>query len=240
MNEIKVFTNDEFGSVRSTMINGEPYFAGKDVAGILGYNNPRDAVSKHVDAEDKGVAKCDTPGGKQDVTFINESGLYSLILSSKLPSAKKFKRWVTSEVLPSIRKDGGYLAGQEEMSTEELLSRALLYAQQKIIAREKKIEQLTPKAEYFDNLVDSNMLTNFRDTAKELNITQKAFTTWLYEKKYIYKDVKGNIRPYAKHVNAGLFKLKDFVTPTGYSNVQTYLTVSGKNKFRKLIEKAEV
>ena len=92
--------------MRTLTIGGEPWFVGKDVAQVLGYSNPRDALNKHVDNEDKGVAKCDTPGGMQDLTIINESGLYSLILSSKLPGAKKCKRWVTSEVLPAIRKNG--------------------------------------------------------------------------------------------------------------------------------------
>lgn len=107
-NEIQIFKNDEFGQVRTTTINGEPWFVGKDVADILGYSNPRDAISKHVDDEDKGVANCDTLGGRQTLSIINESGLYALIIGSKLPTAKKFKRWVTSEVLPSIRKTGSY------------------------------------------------------------------------------------------------------------------------------------
>ena len=107
-NEIQIFKNDEFGQVRTTTINGEPWFVGKDVADILGYSNPRDAISKHVDDEDKGVANCDTLGGRQTLSIINESGLYALIIGSKLPTAKKFKRWVTSDVLPSIRKTGSY------------------------------------------------------------------------------------------------------------------------------------
>ena len=106
-NEIQVW-NYESSEVRTVQVNGEPWFVGKDVATILGYSNPRDAINKRVDDEDKGVAKCDTLGGVQDLTIINESGLYSLVLSSKLPNAKKFKRWVTSEVLPSIRKHGSY------------------------------------------------------------------------------------------------------------------------------------
>lgn len=108
MNELQIFQNQEFGEVRSLVINNEPWFVGKDVATVLGYTNPRDALSKHVDDEDKGVAKCDTLGGKQNLSVVNESGLYSLIFGSKLPSAKKFKHWVTSEVLPTLRKTGSY------------------------------------------------------------------------------------------------------------------------------------
>lgn len=108
MNELQVFNSEEFGQVRSLMIDNEPWLVGKDVAVALGYNNPRDAISKHVEDEDKGVAKCDTLGGKQNLTIVNESGFYSLVFGSKLPSAKKFKHWVTSEVLPTLRKTGSY------------------------------------------------------------------------------------------------------------------------------------
>lgn len=108
MNNIQVFNNEELGCIRTVIINDQPWFVGKDIAVALGYSNTRDALAKRVDDEDKGVAKCDTLGGTQELAVINESGLYSLILSSKLPSAKKFKRWVTSEVLPSIRKTGHY------------------------------------------------------------------------------------------------------------------------------------
>lgn len=111
MNEVTIFKNAEFGEIRTLDLNGEPWFVGKDVAEVLGYSNVRDALSKHVDDEDKGVAICDTLGGTQTMTIINESGLYSLILSSKLPTAKKFKHWVTSEVLPAIRRTGAYNSG---------------------------------------------------------------------------------------------------------------------------------
>lgn len=128
--------------VRAIAINGEPWFVGKDVAEALGYGNPRSAVSKRVEKEDRGVSKMETPSGIQNTTIINESGLYSLILSSKLESAKKFKHWVTSEVLPSIRKNGGYIYGQESMSEDELLSRALILANSRILSLESKNEQL--------------------------------------------------------------------------------------------------
>lgn len=131
--------------VRAIAIDGEPWFVGKDVAEALGYGKGKsitNAVTNHVDDEDKGVTKIMTPGGRQKMIIINESGLYSLILSSKLDSAKKFKKWVTSEVLPSIRKNGGYIYGQENMSEDELLSRALILANSKILSLESKNEQL--------------------------------------------------------------------------------------------------
>ena len=118
MNQLEIFKNREFGEIRTVTIDGEPWFVGKDVAEILGYSNPRDTLAKHVDDEDKGVAKCDTLGGIQDLTIINESGLYSLILSSKMATAKRFKRWVTSEVLPQIRKTGSY---HKRLTPEEMM-----------------------------------------------------------------------------------------------------------------------
>lgn len=127
MNTLQVFENPEFGSIRTVEIGAEPWLVGKDVAVALGYNNPRDALKKHVDAEDKGVSQFTTPSGNQRMTIINESGLYSLILSSKLPGAKKFKRWITTEVLPSIRKTGSYSVP----------------AEQKPSALEKKVDDLT-------------------------------------------------------------------------------------------------
>lgn len=120
MKDIQIFRYED-NDVRTIEINGEPWFVGKDVAAVLEYSNPRKALADHVDQEDKGVTKCDTLGGVQELTIINESGLYSLILSSKLPTAKQFKRWVTSEVLPSIRKNGGYIAGQPLKPNEKKL-----------------------------------------------------------------------------------------------------------------------
>ena len=125
---IQIFTSDIFGEIRTCQVNNQIMFVGKDIATALGYSNVRDALSKHVDSEDKGVAKCDTLGGAQKITLINESGLYSLILSSKLPQAKAFKRWVTSEVLPQIRQTGGYIPTKDaqgrQLSNEEILERA--------------------------------------------------------------------------------------------------------------------
>ena len=113
MNDLQIFSNAEFGEIRTINLDGTPWFVGKDVAVILGYSNSRKAIIDHVDEEDKGVTKCDTLGGSQELTVINESGLYSLVLSSKLPTAKKFKRWVTSEVLPSIRKHSAYMTPEK-------------------------------------------------------------------------------------------------------------------------------
>jgi toxin-antitoxin system, toxin component, bro family len=201
MNEIRIFKSEEFGEIRTVEIGGEPWFVGKDVAETLGYERPTKAVSDHVDGEDRDEVPIQDPIGRmQNTAIINESGLYSLILSSKLPSAKAFKRWVTSEVLPSIRKHGGYINGQAEMSPEELMAKALQVAQKTLEEREARIgvlaaensaltvekQILKPKADYFDELVDRNLLTNFRETAKQLSIKQNDFVKFLLEKKYVY------------------------------------------------------
>ena len=123
MNELQIFQSPEFGRVRTVSIDGEPWFVGKDIALALGYCNTKDALSRHVDAEDKGGSRITTPSGEQDMTVINESGLYSLVLSSKLPSAKKFKRWITHEVIPAIRKTDGY---QVPQSPAEQMAQGIL------------------------------------------------------------------------------------------------------------------
>ena len=137
MGQLKIFESEEFGQVRTVMRDGEVWFIARDVAEALGYANASDAISKHVDREDKGIAKCDTLGGTQELTVLNESGLYSLILSSKLGSAKRFKRWVTSEVLPAIRKTGSY-----EMSRLSKEMRAILNCDERIVIIDDRVTNL--------------------------------------------------------------------------------------------------
>ena len=137
MKDLQIFSNGEFGDIRTTVIDGDPWFVGKDVASALGYTNNRKALADHVDADDKGVTKCDTLGGTQELAIINESGLYALAFGSKLESAKRFKRWVTSEVLPAIRKNGTY--NLEEMSTE---LKAIVMHDKKIIKIEQRMDRL--------------------------------------------------------------------------------------------------
>lgn len=245
MSEIQVFNNPEFGEIRAVDLNGEPWFVGKDVAERLGYANPNEALTDHVDDEDKLNSKTLSSFslniGQRGGWLVNESGLYSLVLSSKLPGAKRFKRWVTSEVLPSIRRNGGYIEGQETMSAEELMAKALVVAQQTLAAREARISQLTvqntimqPKAEYFDQLVERNTLTNFRETAKELNIPPRQFVQFLLDKKYLYRDKKGKLLPFENR-NDGLFEVKECVNAkTQWSGTQTLITPKGRETFRLL------
>ena len=244
MNELKIFSNPDFGEVRTLSIDGEPWFVGKDVADILGYTNPRDALAKHVDDEDKNtVAICDGTPGNPNTTVINESGLYSLVLSSKLPTAKKFKRWVTSEVLPAIRKHGGYVAGQEHMSDQELMAKALLMAQKTIADRDARISALQvevavaqPKAAYFDELVDRNLLTGIRETAKELGIKQKVFVDFLLNKKYLHRSKSGKLTPTAGRGD-GLFEMKEcYNDKTSWAGTQVMVTPKGRETFRLLCQ----
>lgn len=231
-NTLKIFNNEEFGNIRTVLIDGEPWLVGKDVAEVLGYSNPRDAISKHVDEEDKGVTKCDTLGGIQQMSIINESGLYALVLSSKLPTAKKFRRWVTSDVLPTIRRTGSYH-----------LPRTYKEALVELVAQVEENERLAlenatmkPKADYFDDLVERNMLTNFRTTAKEFGMKESEFINWLIENKYIYRDTKGKLQPYSIYVDKGLFEIKEYVNPhSNHAGTQTLITPKGRETFRLLL-----
>ena len=244
-NEIQIFSNEEFGEIRTLAIDDEPWFVGKDVAEILGYANPNEAISDHVDDEDKLNSKTlssfSANLGQRGGWLINESGLYSLIMSSKLPAAKKFKRWVTSEVLPSIRKNGGYIAGQESMTPAELMASALLMAQKTLAEREARIADLTvqnqimqPKAEYFDELCDRETLTGIYETAKELGVAPRKFTADLVKHRYLYRGKKGQLLPYESK-NDGLFVLKEtFNNQTKWSGTQTLITVKGRELFRML------
>lgn len=198
---IETFKSEEFGDIRGMEINGEPWLVGKDVAIALGYSNPRDAISKHVDSADKGVAKCDTLGGSQQLTIINESGFYSLVFGSKLDSAKRFKHWVTSEVLPSIRKHGAYMTPQtlEKALTDPdfiiRLATNLKDERQKRIEAETqrkvaegqvlqltaKVTELKPKADYCDPILASDTAITITQIAADYNMSAKAMNLKLHD-----------------------------------------------------------
>ena len=235
MNELQLFSFENH-EVRSLLINDEPYFVGKDVAEILGYKNPRDAVNKHVDDEDKGVAKCDTLGGVQELTIINESGLYSLVLSSKLPSAKKFKRWVTSEVLPALRKTGQYQV--KELSGQELMARALIEAQNVLAAKDKVIEEMKPKVVFADAVATSHTSILVGELAKILkqngiDMGQKRLFAWLREKGYLIKRQGTDYNmPTQKAMELGLFEIKEgsYVNGSGVNITTKTPKVTGKGQ----------
>ena len=249
MNNLQVFSNPAFGDIRTLEENGEILFCGSDVARALGYALPRKAISDHC----KGVLKRNTPtdGGEQEMSFIPESDLYRLVFRSKLPSAEQFTDWVTSEVLPSIRKHGAYMTPetlQAAISNPDYLLQvvtALKNETDKRIALEAAnaslsvdLEIARPKADYFDELVDRNLLTNFRETAKQLEIKEREFVRFLLERKYIYRDKRGKLMPYAEK-NNGLFEVKEcFNDKTQWSGTQTLITPKGRETFRLLYIKA--
>lgn len=248
MTDIQTFNSPEFGSIRSVEQNGEPWFVGKDVAEALGYGNPQRAIRDHVDALDTGVTEMVTPGGKQQMPIINESGLYSLIFSSKLEGAQRFKRWVTSEVLPSIRKNGHYM-------TPAALREAILNPDtviqlcQQIKAEREKNARLTaenakltaaneimqPKADYFDQRVAANQLTGLQETADGLHIPRRTFMSWLVERKYLYRTPYNKLVPNAEK-NDGLFQLREYdKNGKRISGTQTMVTPKGRETFRLML-----
>lgn len=253
MNELQIFKNEELGEVRVITVEDEPWFVGKDVAEVLGYSNISDALSSHVDEDDKRLIQKSENATFQipnrGMTVINESGLYSLVLSSKLPTAKTFKRWITGEVLPSIRKHGAYMTPETleaailNPDTMIQLCTALKEEQDKRKVLEVANATLTvdnqimkPKADYFDELVDRNLLTNFREAAKQLSVPPKKFVTFLLDHKYIYRDKKGKLQPYQQYVESGLFNLKECVNEkTGWGGTQTLITPKGRETFRLLM-----
>lgn len=235
MNNILQFNNKEFGELTVIEKDGEFFFLGKEVGEKLGYSNTRDALARHVDIEDKADVGIHDGRQMRSMTAINESGLYSLILSSKLPSAKRFKHWVTKEVLPSIRKNGGYIAGQEKLTNEEILAKAMLVANNVIEEKNQKIKELEPKANYYDHLVDKNLLTNFRNTAKQLNIPQKAFIDFLLANDFVYRDKHQRLLPYSRK-NKGYFEVKEWISEDGrLVGIQTLITPKGRNYFLVLL-----
>ena len=247
MNEMKVFNNAEFGKIRTLNRDGEPWFVGKDVATALGYKDSVNALKSHVSEEDKGGWRIATQYGEREAVIINESGLYSLILSSKLDSAKRFKRWVTAEVLPSIRKSGGYIAGQEEMSDTELLAKALLVAQRQIEQRNAQIAEMQPKALFADAVAASHTSILIGELAKILkqngvDIGQNRLFETLRQQGYLIRRNGTDYNsPTQKAMELGLFEVKESTVgnPDGSVRVTRTTKVTGKgqqyfvNKFLK-------
>lgn len=254
MNELQIFNNEEFGQIRTLVKDNEVWFVGKDVAEALRYS-ATSAMKKIIDDLDCieiNPQSVDNIGLFQNGTIlevnknikrmllINESGLYQAIFSSTLPKAKEFKRWVTREILPYIRKNGLYMTASkaQELITNptEFLAKAVIVAQEQLakISAENKI--MKPKAEYFDALVERETLTNFRDTAKELGIKQKRFINWLLDNGYVYRDNNDQLKPYAGYEQ--YFKIKDTKSDKNqWSGTQTLITPQGKSMFRLLLEK---
>ena len=237
MNELQVFDNQEFGQVRTLTFNDEPWFVGKDVAEALGYKRPTKAIQERVDAVDKDeVPIQDSIGRMQKTPIINESGLYALIFGSKLESAQKFKRWVTSEVLPALRKTGQYR--MEELSGSELMARALIEAQSVLAAKDKQIEEMKPKALFADAVATSHTSILVGELAKILkqngiDMGQKRLFAWLREKGYLIKRQGTDYNmPTQKAMDLGLFEIKEgsYVNGSGVNITTKTPKVTGKGQ----------
>jgi len=249
MNGLQIFTYNG-NEVRTVQKDGEPWWVLKDVCEVLGISKYRDTAARLEDDEREPI-RVDTLGGAQEMLCVNESGLYNVIIRSDKPEAKPFRKWVTSEVLPSIRRHGAYMTPETleaAILNPDLLIRLCtalkdeqdknkaLQAANSTLAVDNQI--MKPKADYFDEIVDRSLLTNFRETAKQLQIKEKEFIRFLLDRKYIYRDKKGKIQPYADK-NSGLFEVKEFVhEKTGFSSTQTLITPKGRETFRLLFLKA--
>lgn len=239
MNGLQVFKNNEF-SIKSVVINEEPWFIGKDIAHILGYANANDALIKHVDQDDKKTIQKSQNAILENIpnrglTIINESGLYSLILSSKLESAKRFKRWVTSEVLPTLRKTGQYQV--KELSGQELMAKALIEAQSVLAAKDKQIEQMKPKALFADAVASSHTSILVGDLAKLIkqngyDIGQNRLFAWMKDNGYLIKGGDRKNMPTQKSMELGLFEVKErtIANPDGSVRITRTPKVTGKGQ----------
>ena len=236
MENIQVFNNNEFGAIRTVTINNEPWFVGKDVAEALGYAEPRSAVSKKVDNTDRGVAEMETPSGKQNMTIINESGVYALVFGSKLESAKRFKHWVTSEVLPTLRKTGSYGMPQGK----ELLALAVIEAQKTIEEKNKEIERMRPKEVFADAVASSKDSILIGELAKLIcqngySIGQNRLFTWMRDNGYLMVHGASRNIPKQRYVEQGLFEIKEssIANPDGSVRLikTTKVTAKGQQYF---------
>lgn len=248
MNELQTFTSAAFGSVRIIDKGGQPWFVGKDVADILGYSNSSKAIPQHVDEEDRQKQNLPTAQNGKLVAaswLINESGLYSLILSSKMPKAKEFKRWVTREVIPAIRKTGGYIAGSENMTDAEIMAKAVLVAQSTIRQRDQRIKELEsdvaaakPKVLFADAVSASDSTILIGDLAKILKqnghpIGQKRLFCWMREQGYLIKRAGADYNsPTQRAMEMGLFKIKETAIShsDGHVSVSKTTKVTGKGQ----------
>lgn len=239
MHDLQIFNNTEFGEIRTIEIDGKPYFVATDVAAALGYATPRDAVSRHC----RGVVKRDTPtsSGIQSMSYINEGDLYRLIMKSKLPSAERFENWVVNEVLPSIRKNGGYIANQENLTPEQIVANALIVAQNIISQKDKQIEQMKPKAEFFDAVADSRTAISMNEVSKVLGIKG-------YGRNNLFEFLRNNgildrwNVPYQRYIDCGWFRvIEQKYTRQGEPCVTTKTLVyqKGVDAIRKKILNAD-
>jgi len=236
-NKIEVFKNNEFGNVRTLYDGKTLLFCGSDVAKALGYAIPSKAVNDHC----KGVSKMEAPsaGGKQTMLFIPEGDVYRLIIRSKLPAADRFERWIFDEVVPTIRKTGGYMTDsllaqiQNDPAVIYEFANALITERSRSKMLEQQLTIAKPKADYYDAFINPDDCTNIRTTAKELKIPERKFVQFLLKERFLFRSPSGQLLPYNKKSNEGLFIVRDFVT-YAFTGSQTYFTPKGKDVIRLL------
>lgn len=239
-NKLMIFENDAFGKVRTLNLNGEPWFVAVDVCSVLDLSNPTIAVSR-LDEDER--AKFNL-GRQGDATIVNEPGLYTLVLGSRKPEAKAFKRWITHEVLPNIRKHGVYITDEklklfaEHPELLDALMKSLYAAHAENLRHRAERQTLLPKADYYDAFMDADGCTNLRTTAKELNVPERWFARFLQQTGFLYRSPAGNLMPYAIPRNRGLFRVRDYVR-NGHSGAYTLITPMGKSLFRELLRCGE-
>ena len=240
MNELEIFKNEEFGEIRTITINNEPWFVGKDITNILGYQNGSRDINRHVDEDDRGSTEMVSPSGVQKTTIINESGLYSLILSSKLPTAKKFKHWVTSEVLPAIRKHGAYMTDEKAFDVLHNaggLADLLQQAAEQLKEKDVQIERMKPKALFADAVASSKNSVLIGQLAKIIkakgyDIGQNKLFTWMRENGYLMKTGEAYNQPTQKSMELGLMEIKKSTinNPDGSIRTTTTTKITGKGQ----------
>lgn len=239
-NKLMIFENDAFGKVRTLNLNGEPWFVAVDVCSVLDLSNPTIAVSR-LDEDER--AKFNL-GRQGDATIVNEPGLYTLVLGSRKPEAKAFKRWITHEVIPAIRKHGVYITDEklklfaEHPELLDALMKSLYAAHAENLRHRAERQTLLPKADYYDAFMDADGCTNLRTTAKELNVPERWFARFLQQTGFLYRSPAGNLMPYAIPRNRGLFRVRDYIR-NGHSGAYTLITPMGKSLFRELLRCGE-
>ncbi len=238
-NKIEVFKNEQFGEIRTALIENEPWFVAVDVCRALEIGNSSQAISR-LDADEKMITLISNEGNKRgnpNMTVVNEPGLYTLILSSRKPEAKAFKRWITHDVIPMIRKTGCYMTDsvleriRKDPTFTYTLAKAMLREKDRADALEAELNATKPKADYYDAFINPDDCTNIRTTAKELEIPERKFVKFLLNEGYLFRSPSGQLLPYNKKSNEGLFIVRDFVT-FRYTGSQTYFTPKGKDVIR--------
>ena len=238
-NKIEVFKNEQFGEIRTALIENKPWFVAVDVCRALEIGNSSQAISR-LDADEKMITLISNEGNKRgnpNMTVVNEPGLYTLILSSRKPEAKAFKRWITHDVIPMIRKTGCYMTDsvleriRKDPTFTYTLAKAMLREKDRADALEAELNATKPKADYYDAFINPDDCTNIRTTAKELEIPERKFVKFLLNEGYLFRSPSGQLLPYNKKSNEGLFIVRDFVT-FRYTGSQTYFTPKGKDVIR--------